>query len=92
MQRRAAFREVRERSRQLVAILLEAGPARMHNVDELLLKESMDVIGALPALPSLHSAKNMLDACACTANDWYGKSAPSALTVEPVSILELSRL
>lgn len=57
MQRRAAFREVRERSQQLVAILLEAGPARMHNVDELLLKESMDVIGALPPLPSLHSAR-----------------------------------
>lgn len=81
-QRRAAFQEVRERSQQLVAILLEAGPARTHNVDELLLKESMDVIGALPSLPSLHlTPKKVLDARACTANDWPRKSAPSALTV-----------
>ena len=42
---RLAFGEVRERSRQLVAILLE-GPPRARNMDELLLKESMDVIGA----------------------------------------------
>ena len=41
-----AFREVRERSQQLVAILLEAGAGRVHNMDEYLLKESMDVIGA----------------------------------------------
>ncbi len=48
---RLAFAEVLERSRQLVAILLE-GPPRARNVDELLLKESMDVIGARAGRPA----------------------------------------
>ncbi|KAK9832710.1 hypothetical protein WJX81_002799 [Elliptochloris bilobata] len=54
---REAFRQVRERSQQLVAILLEAGPGKAHNVDEMLLKESMDVIGA-PDCAGLISAPN----------------------------------
>lgn len=38
----------------LVDYLKEAGPDKVHNVDNLLLRESMDVIGAqLPCCPLL---------------------------------------
>lgn len=54
---RLAFAEVLGRSRQLVAILLE-GPPRARNVDELLLKESMDVIGARARRPApIHTCR-----------------------------------
>ena len=33
----------------LVQYLKEGGPERVHNIDNLLLRESMDVIGQLPS-------------------------------------------
>ncbi len=44
--RRAAFAHVVERAGKLADILADAGPARPLNVDGLLLRESMDIIGA----------------------------------------------
>lgn len=69
-----AFREVRERSQQLVAILLEAGAGRVHNMDEYLLKESMDVIGAATLCCSVFCLAACLTTCTlmnpahCAAN------------------------
>jgi len=43
---RFALAHVVEMSKQLVAYLSDCGPHKVHNVDNLLLRESMDVIGA----------------------------------------------
>ena len=48
---RLALSHIVERTLALAGYLAEGGAARTHNVDNLLLRESMDVIGA-PALPS----------------------------------------
>ena len=42
---RDAFDHVVDRSLALVAFLKAQGPAAVHNMDNLLLRESMDVIG-----------------------------------------------
>ena len=72
-----AFHEVRERSQQLVAILLEAGAGATHNMDEYLLKESMDVIGA-PA-PCRDVFTNILRVSALVREAWpsviWGRNA-----------------
>ncbi len=50
--RRDAFGHVLECSMALVQYLREGGPERVHNIDNLLLRESMDVIGVPSALNS----------------------------------------
>lgn len=42
---RGAFEHVVDRSMSLVEYLKAQGPAAVHNMDNLLLRESMDVIG-----------------------------------------------
>ena len=46
---RDAFDHVVDRSLALVAFLKAQGPAAVHNMDNLLLRESMDVIGVARA-------------------------------------------
>lgn len=53
---RDAFGHVLECTMALVSYLKDAGPERVHNVDNLLLRESMDVIGGPSALESLQNA------------------------------------
>ena len=50
--RRCALGHVIDRSMALVEFLREKGPKTVHNMDTLLLRESMDVIGE-PAAPCL---------------------------------------
>ena len=52
---RVALGHIVDRSLALVEHLREGGPGAVHNMDALLLRESMDVIGARPlaALPLL---------------------------------------
>ncbi|CAL8464666.1 g4201 [Coccomyxa elongata] len=60
---RFALAQVLEASRILVEYLREAAPKKVHNVDNLLLRESMDVIGRfgfqreMNALSSLHTGR-----------------------------------
>ena len=49
---REAFDHVVDRSLALVAFLRAQGPAAVHNMDNLLLRESMDVIGTSLCLAS----------------------------------------
>lgn len=46
---REAFGHVVDRSMALVNFLAQGGPQAVHNIDNLMLRESMDVIG-MPAL------------------------------------------
>ncbi len=46
MPRRFALEQIIDRSMALVDFLRDSGPLKVHNVDNLLLRESMDVIGA----------------------------------------------
>ena len=52
---RCALGHIIDRSHALVEYLREKGPKTVHNMDTLLLRESMDVIGE-PAAPRLSPA------------------------------------
>ena len=52
---REAFKHVVDCSLLLVQYLCEAGPDKVHNMDSLLLHESMDIIGARHACSPPHA-------------------------------------
>ena len=61
-----------EASRILVEYLRESGPKKVHNVDNLLLRESMDVIGAhFSGDLVCHMGEHFLPGCLRAANHWF---------------------